>query len=203
MPTKNAFISHKWIFFYRCLLCLLCLLSTLSSVWFAPGGGSLVVADGEQSISLAVCEASQGEKLNECLDEDIVLTSCCLFDFVCWTCNKMFRFSSLWWDWKKKCVIVFAWGGCQHERFQCFSCRTAVEGVVGSRIWRCTTFAIRSCRDAKWVVKKGGGILSDERCRSWSENEPLDFLRRLAILGAVWATFSCYMLRYLFSWGSC
>lgn len=26
------------------------------------GGGSLVVADGEQSISLAVCEASQGEK---------------------------------------------------------------------------------------------------------------------------------------------
>ena len=26
------------------------------------GGGSLVVANGEQSISLAVCEASQGEE---------------------------------------------------------------------------------------------------------------------------------------------
>lgn len=63
-----------------------------SAQW--KGGGSLVVADGEQSISLAVCEASQGEK-TEHVWMKISCYSCCLFDFVCWLCNKMFRFSSL------------------------------------------------------------------------------------------------------------
>ena len=53
------------------------------------GGGSLVVANGEQSISLAVCEASQGEEKRNAkdasriapkmLDEDIRLSGCLFF----------------------------------------------------------------------------------------------------------------------------
>lgn len=198
MPTKNAFISHKWIVFYRMLFVpFVPLINSQQRMKSAQwkGGGSLVVADGEQSISLAVCEASQGEKLKMFGWRYPVIPVVCLILFVGYAI-RCFAFPVFWWDWKKSSSHCFAWGGCQHERFQCFSCRTAVEGVVGSRIWRCTTFAIRSCRDAKRVVKKGG-ILSDERCRSWSENEPLDFLQRLA-KGAVWATFSCYMLRYFF-----
>lgn len=35
--------------------------------------------------------------------------SCCLFDFVCWLCNKMFRFSS-WWDWKNSSSHCFEAG---------------------------------------------------------------------------------------------
>lgn len=96
MPTKNAFISHKWTFFYMCILCLLCLLSTLSSVWNQPSGKEVVpwLLRMESKASLSQFVKLRKARNWRCLDEDILI-SCCLFDFVCWLCNKMFRFSSL------------------------------------------------------------------------------------------------------------
>ena len=45
--------------------------------------------------------------------------SCCLFDFVCWLCNKISCFSS-WWDWKNPQVTVSLEAGVNMSAFSVF-----------------------------------------------------------------------------------
>lgn len=152
--------------------CAFCASYQLSAAYdFFPqwkGGGSLVVADGEQSISLAVCEASQGEKLNMFGWRYPVIPVVCLILFVGYAIRSLafpvggtgkilkslFRLRRVsTWALSVFFVQNSCWGSC---RIKDLTMRDGCYQILQGREVSC---------------KKKGGILSDERCRSWSENE--------------------------------